>query len=132
MNNPDAGLRNQVRAAMRLKETDELIEIYRKQDEDEWSDLAFEIVREILVERLGSLPADLARSSDDSDSDIDQLSLKQLLARLIEVQERQLWILEEMQERTGRWSIIVVLSIGIFLGLISTTIFLYLLTILFR
>ncbi len=35
MNNFDVGLQNQIRAAMRLNETDKLIEIYRNQDEDE-------------------------------------------------------------------------------------------------
>ena len=83
------------------------------------------------IERLGSLPADLSAPSDRSKpsgrlelgDDLDQLTMKQLMGRLIEVQERQTLIWEEVSEHTSRWYIIGVLSLGIFLGLISTVIF---------
>lgn len=132
---PD-GLRNQIIAAMQLKETDELIAIYSKQDEDEWSGEALEVVEQILVERLGSLPADLLAPSGRSKAggqpelsdDLDQLTMKQLIGRLIEAQERQTLIWEEVSEHTSRWYIIGVLSLGIFLGLISTVIFMFLIS----
>jgi len=49
-------LRGQLLNNLNLKETDELVEIWRKNDHNEWSDLAFDVIREILVNRLGELP----------------------------------------------------------------------------
>ena len=131
MSDSENEIRKQITSAMQLKETDELIAIYSKQNEDEWSVEALEVVEQILVERLGSLPADLSAPSDRSKpsgrlelgDDLDQLTMKQLMGRLIEVQERQTLIWEEVSEHTSRWYIIGVLSLGIFLGLISTVIF---------
>jgi len=39
-----------------LRETEELLEIWNKNDRGEWTDLAFDVVEEILRERLGELP----------------------------------------------------------------------------
>jgi hypothetical protein len=41
---------------MNLKDTDELIQIWQLNDRREWSDEAFEIVKEILVERGAQVP----------------------------------------------------------------------------
>jgi hypothetical protein len=49
-------LRNQIYNSMNLKETDELIEIWQRHNSNEWSDFAFEVVEEILRDRLGELP----------------------------------------------------------------------------
>ena len=54
----DDYMRTQIRDSMRLKGTDELLEIWRTADHDEWTDLAFEVVKEILVERLGAIPSE--------------------------------------------------------------------------
>jgi hypothetical protein len=50
--------RNQIYASLNLKETGELLEIWQKNDRIEWSDTAFDVIREILLRRLGawSLP----------------------------------------------------------------------------
>ena len=42
---------------MQWRETDELLEIWMKQDKEEWSNEAFEVVHNILLERLGSQQA---------------------------------------------------------------------------
>lgn len=49
-------LQRQIRDNLSLKETDELLEIWQKGDAAEWSAEAFELIREILKERLGYLP----------------------------------------------------------------------------
>jgi len=49
-------LKEQVYKNMKLKETDELLEIWRKNDRVEWSDIAFVVIKEILMERLGEFP----------------------------------------------------------------------------
>ena len=41
---------------MQLKDSDELLAIWRKNDRLEWSDEAFTVIHDILVERLGSAP----------------------------------------------------------------------------
>ncbi|MCP4141705.1 MAG: hypothetical protein GY755_15770 [Chloroflexi bacterium] len=42
---------------MQLKETDELLQIWMLNDREEWSDEAFSIVHDILVERTGDAPS---------------------------------------------------------------------------
>ena len=49
-------LRNQIYSNMQLKSTDELMRIWKQNDHEEWSDTAFEIVKQILLQRTGSLP----------------------------------------------------------------------------
>jgi len=51
--------RQQVYNALNLKETDELTEIWHAHDREAWSDLAFDVINEILVNRLGELPPPL-------------------------------------------------------------------------
>jgi hypothetical protein len=48
--------RNQVFASLRLKETDELIEIWQNNNHSEWSETAFDVIQQILRTRLGQLP----------------------------------------------------------------------------
>lgn len=54
MSNP---LYRQIYENFNQKETPELLDIWTKNDRVEWSDLTFEVLTEILVERLGELPA---------------------------------------------------------------------------
>ena len=49
-------LRKQIYNNLKLKETDELIEIWQANDRVEWSETAFEAIEEILRERLEQLP----------------------------------------------------------------------------
>jgi hypothetical protein len=42
---------------MSLKETDDLLRIWFENNRDDWSDIAFEIIEEILIERLGKIPS---------------------------------------------------------------------------
>jgi hypothetical protein len=49
-------LREQIRNSFNLKETDELLDIWKTNDKVEWSDVAFGVLKEILKERLGKVP----------------------------------------------------------------------------
>lgn len=51
-----SNLRTQIRSRMILKETEELIEIWQTNDRFEWSDNAFEVIKEILGERNVEIP----------------------------------------------------------------------------
>ena len=50
-------LRGQIYNSLRLKETEELIEMLQIHDTELWMDMAFEVAKEILQERLGEVPA---------------------------------------------------------------------------
>lgn len=49
-------LRQQIHDRMNLKETDELLEIWQANDRFEWSDEAFDVIKEILQERVADIP----------------------------------------------------------------------------
>src|SRR6266542_6634417 len=46
----------QIRKNLIAKETEELIDIWQNDDTDEWDESFFEVIKEILLERLGYLP----------------------------------------------------------------------------
>ncbi len=49
-------LLDQIYNSMQLKTTDELKLILEYDDREEWSDTAFDVVKQILLERTGELP----------------------------------------------------------------------------
>jgi hypothetical protein len=51
-----AGLRNQIYSNLNSKGTEELLDIWKTNDRVEWSELAFEVLEEILRQRIDSLP----------------------------------------------------------------------------
>ena len=48
--------KSQILGSMQLKTTDELVEIWQNNDHTEWTNDAFDVVKDLLLERLGSLP----------------------------------------------------------------------------
>ncbi len=52
-----AYMKAQIQDHLQLMETDDLLAHWRQADHEAWTDLAFEVMREILVERLGEIPA---------------------------------------------------------------------------
>ena len=52
-----AYMKAQIHDNLRLRDTEDLLEIWQRADHEEWTDLAFEVVQEILLERLGEIPA---------------------------------------------------------------------------
>ncbi len=53
----DQELKDQIRSKMQEKDTQELITIWKKNDQTEWHEEAFDVIREILLKRTGELPA---------------------------------------------------------------------------
>lgn len=51
-----SSLKEQIYRNMNTKDTEELLEIWQKNDRVEWSETAFEMIKEILVERIGEIP----------------------------------------------------------------------------
>jgi hypothetical protein len=49
-------LREEIYSNLNLKDTDELLEIWKTNDRVEWSDTAFDVLQEILAKRIGQLP----------------------------------------------------------------------------
>jgi len=67
-------LRKQIYNNLNLKETDDLIEIWQKNDRVEWSEETFSVIQEILQERLGELPIQdepILEYMDDQENDIE-------------------------------------------------------------
>lgn len=50
------GLRDQIYNELNLRETEDLLDIWHTNDREEWSDMAFEVIKEILTARLGEIP----------------------------------------------------------------------------
>jgi len=51
------GLRSQIHNQLNLRDTEDLLEIWYKNDHEEWSDIAFEVIKDILIKRLGEIPS---------------------------------------------------------------------------
>ncbi len=63
-----------IRIRMEQKTTEELLDIWKKNDRGEWTDAAFEVIREILAARIGSLPAqgeDIVDSEEKADEAVE-------------------------------------------------------------
>ena len=58
----DDDLRAQIYNELKLRETEDLIKIWQEKNLDEYEKYTFEMVREILLERLGYLPSQSAQS----------------------------------------------------------------------
>lgn len=52
----DNSLQQRIIENMQEKETEELLQTWKKNNRKEWSDLAFEVIHDILFERLGTVP----------------------------------------------------------------------------
>jgi hypothetical protein len=55
-NHQESELSKSIYQAMQLKDTDELLAIWVKNDRSEWTDETFSIVHDLLFKRLGSIP----------------------------------------------------------------------------
>ena len=65
-------LRRQIQTQMRLKDTADLVAIWKKNDRSAWTDEAFDVVREILLERLGELPTQTEDDESEAASQPDK------------------------------------------------------------
>ncbi len=53
----EEGIRHEIYDSMNLKTTQELQQIWQEQDKEEWTEEAFEIVKQILMQRTGEIPS---------------------------------------------------------------------------
>lgn len=65
-------IRQQIYNEMNLKETDELLEIWQNNDRFEWSDIAFDVINEILKARGVEIPDQGNPIYDHSDEETDE------------------------------------------------------------
>jgi len=63
--------RTQLYRTFNRKDRDELIEIWQTNDHYEWADLGFEVIGEILKERLGELPLQNGPVHESDKSELD-------------------------------------------------------------
>ncbi len=70
-------LREQIYNSLNLRDTEDLIDIWQAHDTDEWTDLAFEVVKNILQTRLGKLPSqeDVIQDQFDTESESPEEAL---------------------------------------------------------
>ena len=57
-------LRKQIYNNLNLRETEDLLEIWQKRNLDEWREEVFDIIEQILMERLGYVPPQTIRADD--------------------------------------------------------------------
>jgi len=62
--NIDDPLYKNIYPSMQEKETDELLRIWKENDREQWSDAAFEVVHNLLVERIGQVPEQAPRKEE--------------------------------------------------------------------
>jgi hypothetical protein len=61
-------LHNQIYNELNLRETEDLLVIWHTNDHEEWSDTAFEVIKEILNERLSEVPPQELTSNEEEES----------------------------------------------------------------
>jgi hypothetical protein len=71
-------MNSQILSEMRLKTTEELLEIWRENDPTQWSEDAFEVVKGLLLERVRELPEQKAPVVVDKASDVQESANKLL------------------------------------------------------
>jgi hypothetical protein len=78
-------LRQQIHNELNLRETEALLEIWRTNDHEEWSDRAFEVIKEILSERLGEVPLqELPGDEQEKEENLDDDGLDEWEAKVLD------------------------------------------------
>jgi Tfp pilus assembly protein PilF len=91
-------LRKEIYNTLRLRETEDLLDIWQKRDLDEWQPEVFDIIQQILFERVGSAPPQLmtaerfqtADQAETIQNQIEKASLRQQAAQRINQAETYL------------------------------------------
>jgi hypothetical protein len=77
-------LHGQIYTSLKLKETQELIEIWRTNDRSEWSDEAFDVVQELLEERGAEIPPQNEPVYERKEETAENDGLEEWEARLLD------------------------------------------------
>lgn len=64
-------LRDQIYNQLNLRDTEDLLEIWHTNDHEEWSDTTFEVIKDILIKRLGEIPSQ--EETVDKKTEVDVL-----------------------------------------------------------
>ncbi len=73
-------IRDQIASNMELKTTEELQTILEQNDREEWTDVAFEVVREILLKRTGETPQIPIQQEDPLEGEWKSINWKRVHA----------------------------------------------------
>jgi hypothetical protein len=77
-------LRQQIHNELNLRETEDLLEIWHTNDHEGWSDTAFEVIKEILSERLGEVPPqELPNDEQEEEESFEAEGLDEWEAKLL-------------------------------------------------
>ena len=108
-------LRQEIYNGLSQKATNELVEIWRANDHTQWTDMGFDVIREILQERLGELPPQNKPVYGTDGSNSTTMSLVQLYFSLSGRIGRQTYWLKGFLP-------LIVLSViaGVIEGMVST------------
>jgi len=115
-------LYNQIRNELNLRETEDLLEIWHTNDHEEWSDAAFEVVKQILIERLGEIPPqkDFVDETQDEADPSENDGLDEWEAKLLDNENQpefydtlEVITLKANIDKTAK-AVIIVYALGIF------------------
>jgi hypothetical protein len=111
---------------MDIKNTSELLEIWTANDRVEWSDAAFDVVREILTSRIGELPPQVESiPEDERELTNEDLGLNEWEGRLIDRKSQpefyDTWEVIRVRKNIDR-AAIVVLVLNILTGVFTVPI----------
>jgi hypothetical protein len=77
-------LRGQIRNHLSLKDIYELLEIWKTNDRVEWSDTTFDVLKELLNERIGELPPQDEPILEHEDASIEKDRLDEWETKLLD------------------------------------------------
>jgi hypothetical protein len=103
---------------LNLKETDELLEIWITNDRVEWSDTAFDVIKDLLTERIGLVPPQhdpILQNIEDNDGGLDDWE-----ARLLDEEDQPVFYdtlevlsLRDNINRVANVAVVVYILIGL-------------------
>jgi hypothetical protein len=84
----DEELRSQIYNRMNQKDTDELIEIRQTHNTGEWTETAFDVVKDILLSRLGELPPQ-DEIQEEAEEEVEEMAPELDEMTLLEINESE-------------------------------------------
>jgi len=88
--NPNS-MREMIYSNLQLKDTEELIEIWTQNDHEVWTDEAFDIIRELLLKRIGHLPEQ--NRPEQSEEQVDLYHNPETLLKIASGAKEFSWII---------------------------------------
>jgi hypothetical protein len=115
------GLRTQIYKELDLRETDDLLDIWTTNDHVEWSDIAFDVLREILQKRIGEIPSQNAPIYEHREPPADDTDLESWEEKLLDSEQQPVFYdsfevlsLRDNINRVATAAIVVYVFAGLF------------------